>query len=251
VPAGARPTRAHDEATDFAVAPPTTAATSTSVDAAIAAPPHPACFRTALGGAFLLVNVAAALRLPRLAGPHFGLRADVGAWGWVELLARALLGARVIAYRDDPLWPALAALDGRAPGDPIGAGATGARRLRLPPEWPDADATRAVPVRLPGVRVARPVRRVLALALPHARRRLAAALPLDEPDAERAVERAVLRRDAVVAVASSHVDVTMRLADATLPVRLAGLDADPKWQPDFGRVILFHYAGALPDWSGA
>ena len=34
------------------------------------------------------------------------------------------------------------------------------------------------------------------------------------------------------------------LRDARTDVRLAGLDADPGWQPAFGRVIRFHYVDA-------
>ena len=34
------------------------------------------------------------------------------------------------------------------------------------------------------------------------------------------------------------------LSDAHADVRLAGLDADPGWQPAFGRVIRFHYLDA-------
>jgi hypothetical protein len=33
----------------------------------------------------------------------------------------------------------------------------------------------------------------------------------------------------------------MSLNDISLPVRLAGLDCDPGWLPDFGRVVKFHF----------
>ena len=42
-------------------------------------------------------------------------------------------------------------------------------------------------------------------------------------------------------VSSSHVDVVMRMDQISMPIRLAGLDRNPRWVPMFGRVILFHY----------
>lgn len=71
-------------------------------------------FATQLGGVLFLINALAWLDLPRLAGEH------VGGWGWVELLARALLGHAP----PDPIWDALRQLDGRDAGQLIGAGWT-------------------------------------------------------------------------------------------------------------------------------
>ena len=42
-------------------------------------------------------------------------------------------------------------------------------------------------------------------------------------------------------VTATHVDLVMPLDAITIPVRLAGLDRNPGWLPDFGRVILFHF----------
>jgi hypothetical protein len=42
-------------------------------------------------------------------------------------------------------------------------------------------------------------------------------------------------------VTSTHVDLVMDLRQASLPVRLAGLDANPGWVRELGRVITFHY----------
>jgi hypothetical protein len=33
----------------------------------------------------------------------------------------------------------------------------------------------------------------------------------------------------------------MDLKHVSLPVRLAGLDANPGWYPELGRVVTFHY----------
>ena len=42
-------------------------------------------------------------------------------------------------------------------------------------------------------------------------------------------------------VTASHVDLVMTLETISLPIRMAGLDLDPGWMPDFGRVITFHF----------
>ena len=42
-------------------------------------------------------------------------------------------------------------------------------------------------------------------------------------------------------VTGSHVDLVMNLSELSLPIRLAGLDFDPGWLVDFGRVVMFHY----------
>jgi hypothetical protein len=40
---------------------------------------------------------------------------------------------------------------------------------------------------------------------------------------------------------STHVDLILRLNNVSIPIRVAGLDLDPGWVPDFGRIVLFHY----------
>jgi hypothetical protein len=42
-------------------------------------------------------------------------------------------------------------------------------------------------------------------------------------------------------VTGTHVDLVISLAELSLPVRLAGLDFNPGWLVDFGRVVTFHY----------
>lgn len=95
----------------------------------------------------------------------------------------------------------------------------------------------------------------LALAVP------AAADPaLDRPLVRRAWERAMARwlaaaeltldgvvpRPAHVACTPTHIDVCFPLQDASIAVRLAGLDLDPGWVPWLGRVIRFHYLEEPP-----
>lgn len=42
-------------------------------------------------------------------------------------------------------------------------------------------------------------------------------------------------------VTSTHVDLVMSMENISMPIRLAGLDQDPGWMPNFGRVIYFHF----------
>jgi hypothetical protein len=82
--------------------------------------------------------------------------------------------------------------------------------------------------------------RWLALVLPFLRRRLQWAL---QPEATEAFDLAqmLLLSAGRLYVTATHVDLVMRLEDISLPVRIAGLDRNPGWLPDFGRVVLFHF----------
>ncbi len=42
-------------------------------------------------------------------------------------------------------------------------------------------------------------------------------------------------------VGRTHVDLTLPMNAISLPARRAGLDRDPGWVPDLGRVVLFHF----------
>jgi hypothetical protein len=94
---------------------------------------------TELGGVLYLVNVLDVLDLPNAAQtPPVG--EHVGAWATLEALARALLGPDADALRpSDPLWRALATLDGRRPGVPAGQtldeAEDSSRAFRMPPAW--------------------------------------------------------------------------------------------------------------------
>ena len=51
----------------------------------------------------------------------------------------------------------------------------------------------------------------------------------------------LLRLRARLYLTSSHVDLVADLGQVWMPARLAGLDRDPGWLPDYGRVVLFHF----------
>jgi hypothetical protein len=80
----------------------------------------------------------------------------------------------------------------------------------------------------------------VARVVPRLRCRLAGMLAVPEDD----VTSELLRRRANVTITATHVDAVFALADVSLRVRRAGLDADPGWRPEYSRVIRFHYGGA-------
>ena len=82
--------------------------------------------------------------------------------------------------------------------------------------------------------------RWLGWTLPYLRDRLDAALRSDDSSTDDTLA-ALLRCPGDIFVTSSHIDVVFPLDRISLPVRMAGLDRDPGWQPLFGRVVLFHF----------
>jgi hypothetical protein len=83
-----------------------------------------------------------------------------------------------------------------------------------------------------------PARRWLGFVVPFVQRRLQ--LALGTPRRADAIT-GLLRRPGHLHVGDLHLDVVMRLDDVSLRARVAGLDRDPGWAPDFGRVIRFHF----------
>ncbi len=81
--------------------------------------------------------------------------------------------------------------------------------------------------------------RLLGLMLPYLGLRLALALGWRVDDHGRLL--ALLRLRARIHVSSSHVDLVARMDDISLAARRAGLDRDPGWLVQFGRVVLFHF----------
>jgi len=90
-------------------------------------------FETRLGGVLYLINLLAWLDLPQ--GWPGDFASHVSGWGLVEALARGLLAEQHASYAADPLWPALAELDRRAPGDPIAPDWLVRDAFRLPVTW--------------------------------------------------------------------------------------------------------------------
>jgi hypothetical protein len=208
---------------------------------------------TRLGGVLYLVNLMVALDLPGFFETGWRLASAVGPWGVLHALGWELLreGARM---PDDPLWPALAHLDGRAPGQPPGARLPRRRPRRwpafeLPASWgegipdtvalPAAGSTgRRLRQAAGAVRYPPLLARWLALALPFIDLRLRLALRLAE---EESLAEPLLWLPGRLYVTRTHVDLVVSLEHISVPVRLAGLDRNPGWLPDFGRVVYLHF----------
>ena len=80
----------------------------------------------------------------------------------------------------------------------------------------------------------------LALILPFIRLFLMSTLNL-RPEESLELEKVALFYPGELHVTASHVDLVMTLETISLPLRMAGLDRNPGWMPEFGRVILFHF----------
>ena len=186
---------------------------------------------THLSGVFYLINLMESLGLPACCEAEWRLASQVGAWGVLEVLARALLGQAYDELAVDPLWKALAELDNRAPGSLAGERLQVDVSDHLPPyDSPDSQLLAGLHPRL---------KCWLSMSLPGIRIRLQQLLGITD-DPQELVLTLLLYRGHLY-ISSTHVDVVMHLDDISLPVRLAGLDQNPGWQPDFARVIQFHF----------
>jgi len=106
---------------------------------------EPVTLATDLGGILYLINVMEQLELPGCFEASDRLASTVGPWGVLEALGRSLLGAE--GERDDPLWTALARLDGRAPDTRPGEGFLPPRAFVCPPRWVEEGGGLAAPLR--------------------------------------------------------------------------------------------------------
>jgi hypothetical protein len=198
---------------------------------------------THLAGVLYLINVMRTLDLPGCFEESWRLSSQVGAWGVLELLARALLGEAQTGLRNDPIWSVLAELDGRPAAQLPGADFSGLGSDLLPPGWvltahaAPADGTRSADTTwLQGVHPR--LLRWLDLVMPSISGYLAQALQLAE--GEDLADR-LLCFTGRLYMSPTHVDLFMSLETISLPVRMTGLDFDPGWQPLFGRVVQFHF----------
>ena len=249
---------------------------------------------TKLAGAFYLINMMQRLQLPACFDETWNLSRHLSPWAVLELLARGLVNAENEGAAADPLWLALAELDGRLPETlpdyPFSAPQTIAlpshwlTQLELNHSWIWASNGRSFriwseqgflvceqPVSA-GKQTAAEAHAWLRQAGLHQRPVLAhgrfADAPIDPTDSPLltdlpvglthwlgfvlpyirrwlkntvAGEDDILLQNGRLYLSSSHVDVVMPLSGIKLAVRLAGLDLDPGWLPDYGRVIQFHF----------
>ncbi len=164
-------------------------------------------YRTQLGGVLYLIHVLEDLAVPVAFADDWPELAQANPWQVLSEVARCLLGNDTDEFSDDAIW---AVLDRLAMQDPSSADT----RSGDGHGWAKAIADAA-------------------------RRRLREAL---SPDRNRKdwLQR-LLVFDATLYLTSSHVDLIVDINQIWLPVRRAGLDRNPGWLADYGRVVLFHF----------
>jgi hypothetical protein len=198
---------------------------------------------TALGGVLYLINLMRRLDMPACFEDSWGLASQVGPWAVMELLGRALLGPDGVAVAADPLWRALAKLDGRQLDVLPGTEYQNQGRGGLPAGWQLPDLTEEAsswrPAHSPLLAGIDPALEPwLALTIPSIYQRLVQDLALKRMEE---LPQALLLFEGRLFVSRSHVDLVLAMDQIAIPIRRAGLDANPGWLPAFGRVIAFHF----------
>jgi hypothetical protein len=122
----------------------------------------------------------------------------------------------------------------------------GLRGLR---SWRRRKLRRAARVRPLSLSLSPALRRFLHFVLPYARWRLDRALRGVRGSGEFTsphggvkppLQDALLRAGRLY-LTLTHVDLVMPMSEISVPVRLAGLDANPGWVPELSRVVTFHF----------
>ena len=215
---------------------------------------------TRLGGVPFLLNLLRGLRLPECFDEDYRLSEHITGWGLTELLARSLLGGACAEYEDDPLWGALARLDGRAHSEPPAPGLRVGDTYRAPARWLNLFASRdgedkaamssgAEPFETfedlrayGGARLPADLRRWMSWTFPFVKYALSRSLA--EPGEGRAEDGAVaellIRRGRLYCTAT-HVDLVLEAAAVSFAARRSGLDASLGWVRDLMRVVAFHF----------
>ncbi|HEY0174254.1 MAG TPA: hypothetical protein VGB98_24775, partial [Pyrinomonadaceae bacterium] len=220
---------------------------------------------TGLGGVLFLLNLLRGLRLPECFDDDCRLSEHVTGWGLAELLARALLGRACAEFEEDPLWGALAHLDGREAGEPPARGLRVGDVYRAPSRWlnlfaprggeEDASLSPALEPDLEfdgetfeglraygGAALPADLRRWMGWTFPfvsYALRRSLAGAGERQADAP-AVRELLVRRGRLYCTAT-HVDLLLEASSVSFAARRSGLDASPGWVRDLMRVVAFHF----------
>lgn len=194
---------------------------------------------TRLGGVLFLYHVLRWLDLPGVWDER------ISAWAAIEALACALLGGR--RFGNDPIWSALAALDGREPGARIGEDVNEPRPFALPKQWISRYGDSLKAILSDGAWpsdadtwIAPHAAEWLQGAIPIIRALLTAAIPDPDLTPEDVIELVIVRGGRL-SISNTHIDLYMPTGDADARLRRAGLDLDPGWVPDLGYIVLFHY----------
>lgn len=193
--------------------------------------------QTGLGGVLYLLNLLARHELPERDEATWGLASGLGLTGLLRVLAGPLLPE---AERD-PLWAILASLEGFDLEQPLGA-------TMLIPVQP-TDTAVGVPTFSPWFSptgealqevLSQPLTRALQAwmrqHLPPLLSDLAGAI--GAPPDQLAPYLQIRGR---LWLTETHLDLELSIEEIRLPIRLAGLDANPGWVPALRRVVSFHF----------
>ena len=221
---------------------------------------------TALGGVLYLLNVMKQLKLPDSFEADWALDSHLGAWGCLQAIAIGLLAAsgctggamasteRRIPIVDpttvwsDPIWRLLAELDGREPGQPLGANVIDPGVFVTPLEWNKwvgqgglgrGVAASVIDAGKGAFPISAALLKWIASATPYINEfvRIAAG-PLGTAELDPA---SLLFVRASVYASATHVDMVAGLDEISLAARIAGLDRDPGWDPKCARVVQFYF----------
>ena len=199
---------------------------------------------TALGGVLYLINLLGRLDLLHNWQEEEVLAEFVSGWAMVEALAHCLLwyGGLHESYRNDAIWHVLALLDGREPGTPVVTGLPEALPA-LARQWFATGSEEISYSRAAASLLIRPDEQVLDWLVRvsgFVYRLLARMLEISPDEPGRLVQLALCHPGQLIAN-RTHVDLHMSLEESNIAVRRAGLDGDPGWVPDLGRIVYFHF----------
>jgi hypothetical protein len=125
----------------------------------------------------------------------------------------------------------LAALAGRDPATPPGAGVDPPNEWRLPESWNSWG-------RVPEDREWATLAEWLDWLAPVIAGRLSSALGIADPSE---AARWLIERRAAILASPAHLDVMLQLDVLAVEIRLALLDRDPGWIPATAMTVRFHY----------
>ncbi len=205
---------------------------------------------TSLAGVFYLVNLIRELDLPHCFDDQCPLSRTIGAWGVLELLARGILSRSSLVTQNDLIWKILAQADHRELPIPPGVNFYLPHDLYLPQKWQSYKfSSLSVNQDMQPIHSAHPllkdlnpsVFRWLEFVIPFICSLLHERLNITSPRQQDWIPVLIVYPGKVY-LTTSHVDVVMSLDHISMPVRVAGLDCNPGWVPDFGRVFYFHFS---------
>lgn len=202
---------------------------------------------TDYGGVLYLFNLLRFLDIPDVFADSGNIHNTLSPWAWLEILARYLLANEY--HKEDDLWKALALLDDRDENTMLGGDVRINAELCVPKMWldylacPDADqsgcveSAAVISAAFDGVITSSSLLSVLGVLLPV----IECCLIRATGEKSESIVNALLRCRGHISITRTHVDFYTSLDNISLAARRAGLDRDPGWCPEVGKVVQFHF----------